>query len=469
MDNKLQFLQGSFSAYSGLETKNESTFYFTTDTKQLFIGKKELTNPADLAETLKQVTTNTGEITELKKEISTLVGGEEGQSIHDMIDEAVRTAMEGENTEYVGDKQNLTTEAKDTIVDAINELDSAIDEATTNAAITITESTENPDYAKVYTFKQGESEIETKINIPKDMVVEKAEVVTITDEDIGEAGQYRGKVEEAGTYIVLTIANKEEDQIFINVGKLVDIYKAATNEEKTKEIILTVDNATREISATLKDGGISLPKLDANLQSLIAGAVQANVITDKGTAGIYNDKSGGQLLFLATDGTRANVSVNDGTADNTNVFAQVSVTDKESNLGTRINLNKDKAYYTKNKNNTKVTDDDEIVVKGDLKGYVETSVEGTNGHAIVANDPSGGLLKFEANNGKESGIAVNDGTTTVGANIMAQIYAKETSSNQGARIAVNEEGAYYTVKTDVTFSADDEIVTKKDLVWGTFE
>lgn len=99
--------------------------------------------------------------------------------------------------------------------------------------------------AKSYTIKQGGKEVVT-IDIPKDMVVKSGAVET------NPTGQ------PAGTYLVLTLANATEDKIYINVGKLVDIYTAQKN---AAQIQLAIDSATREISATIVAGSVGTTEL----------------------------------------------------------------------------------------------------------------------------------------------------------------------------------------------------------------
>ena len=38
MNNEVLFLMGTQSAYNGLAVKTDTTFYYTTDTKKLYIG-----------------------------------------------------------------------------------------------------------------------------------------------------------------------------------------------------------------------------------------------------------------------------------------------------------------------------------------------------------------------------------------------------------------------------------------------
>ena len=102
-------------------------------------------------------------------------------------------------------------------------------------------------------IKQGDATVGT-INIPKDMVVQSGEVL------VDPEGQ------EPGTYIKLVLANATNDEIFVNVGSLVDIYKAKAN---ATQVQLAIDSATREISASVVAGSIGTTELaDASVTTV---------------------------------------------------------------------------------------------------------------------------------------------------------------------------------------------------------
>lgn len=306
--NDLKFLKGLSTDYTAVDPKVETTFYFTTDDGKLYLGSKELTTEADVKEAVAKVTTHETEIAKLKSEIAALVGGEEGQSIHDLIEAAVAN----EHKTYVGEKTSLTTEDKTTIVAAINEVDAnadaakaAADQAKTESVVTIEKSTPE-DVATRYTIKQnGETISGITIDIPKDMVVKSGEVKDITAEQIAEEGEYYEKVTEAGKYIILTIANDESTQLFIKVDTLVDIYKAASAEEKTKDILVVVDNDTREISATIQAGAVTTEKLANNsvsTEKIQESAITSTTIQD-GAVTASKIGEGAVTLTAITDGT----------------------------------------------------------------------------------------------------------------------------------------------------------------------
>lgn len=263
MAYNVKFLKGTAAQYTGLASKDVNTFYFTSDDKNLYLGEIKLSNAADLAAAILRIGQNETDIASIEGKLNTLLGEEgEGTSIQDMIDEAIATVQT-----QIGTLSSLKTTAKDNLVNAINEVRAAVSAGGTEAHVTLEEGT-SADYAKVYTLKQGENTVGT-INIPKDMVVKSGAVET------DPAGQ------APGTYIVLTLANATSDKIYVNVGTLVDIYTA---QQSAAQVQLTINSGTREISATLVDGGVSEAKLAANAVTT-AKIADGNVTEAKIAAG----------------------------------------------------------------------------------------------------------------------------------------------------------------------------------------
>lgn len=261
MAYNVKFLKGTAAQYAAI-AKDANTFYYVDD-KDLYLGSIKLSNAEDLAAAIVRIAANetkigdistltttkkdslVNAINELEVEIAALTGGETG-GISNMIEQVT------------GKLAELTTEAKNSLVAAINELDAAIDANATAAVISIDSETTTTGMLKSYTVKQGNKQIGV-IDIPKDMVVKSGEVVTNPE------GQ------TAGTYIVLTLANATEDKIYVNVGTLVDIYTVKADAAKVQ---LTINPTTREISADIVAGSIGAADLAAN-------AITTDKITDK--------------------------------------------------------------------------------------------------------------------------------------------------------------------------------------------
>ena len=262
MAYNVKFLKGTAAQYATLTTKDSNAFYYIDD-KNLYLGSIKISNAEDLAAAITRIAaneTNIGNLTtltttqkaslvvainELKAEIAALTGGDTG-GISEMIEKAT------------GKLSELTTENKANLVAAINELDAAIDTNAKAATISIDSKTTTTGMLKSYTVKQGSKQIGV-IDIPKDMVVKSGEV------KVNPEGQ------TAGTYIVLTLANATEDKIYVNVGRLVDIYTA---QAKASKVQLAINPSTREISASIVAGSIGAADLAAN-------AITTDKIADK--------------------------------------------------------------------------------------------------------------------------------------------------------------------------------------------
>lgn len=170
----------------------------------------------------------------------------------------------------IGDITKLKTTAKTDIVTALNEVKSAVSAGGETGVVTIETDVTTNGALKSYAVKQGGTLVAV-IDIPKDLVVTEGSVVTDPD------GQ------GPGTYIKLVIANQEEP-LYINVGKLVDIY---TVKKNAAQIQLTIDSSTREISATIVPGSIGTEELTDNAVTT-AKIADENITLDKIAIDIIN-------------------------------------------------------------------------------------------------------------------------------------------------------------------------------------
>lgn len=255
----VMFLQGTAAQYTAA-TKNQNTFYYTTDDKQFYLGEVKLSNAGEIVAAVERITKNENDIKTINATLAVIQGED---TVDGSIKKAVKDAKDALEAK-IGNLENLNTTAKGNLVSAINEVLVAVGAGGTAAAVTMDTTTTTAGMAKSYTLKQGENTIGT-IDIPKDMVVKSGEVV------VNPEGQTEG------TYIVLTLANATEDKIYVNVGTLVDIYKAKAN---ATQIQLAVDSATREISATVVAGSITSTEL-ADAAVITAKIADGNVTKAK--------------------------------------------------------------------------------------------------------------------------------------------------------------------------------------------
>lgn len=254
------------------------------DAAQAEVDALEQTHAADKLALEGAIAAAAGEFNKLKAAVGTIP---EGSTVIGLVNAAQADADALELD--MGDVDGLSTENK-TVVGAINEVLAAVGTGGTAAVVTITTDTTTEGALKSYTVKQGTTTVGV-IDIPKDMVVQSGEVVT------NPAGQ------PEGTYIKLVLANATNDEIFVNVGSLVDIYKA---QASATQVQLAIDSSTREISASIVAGSVTATELatnavttdkiaDANVtKAKLSSAVQASL--DKA------DASATQAAMTAVEG-----------------------------------------------------------------------------------------------------------------------------------------------------------------------
>lgn len=192
-------------------------------------------------------------------------------TVEGSVAKAVKDAKDAVEAE-IGTLDSLTTQNKASLVVAINEVSESVKTGGEGSVVTVDTTTTTEGYAKSYTIKQGGKTVST-IDIPKDMVVSAGTV------EVNPEGQ------EKGTYLVLTLANATQDKVYINVGKLVDIYVAKAD---ATQVQVAIDPSTREISATLVAGSVTATELaaDAVVTAKIAdgNVTKAKLATDVQTS-----------------------------------------------------------------------------------------------------------------------------------------------------------------------------------------
>lgn len=216
----------------------------------------------------------------------------------DTVDGSVKKQVKDAKTAVeakIGDLEGLKTTEKNDLVSAVNENKAAIDSVKTVGEITVDTTTTTEGMAKSYTIKQGGKAV-TTIDIPKDMVVKSGVV------------QENPKGQEAGTYLVLTLANATEDTIYINVGKLVDIYTVKAN---ATQIQLAIDSSTRKISATIVAGSVGTAEL-ADGAIVTAKIADGNVTKAKLAKAVQDslDKADSALQEVDVTALRTDVAAN---------------------------------------------------------------------------------------------------------------------------------------------------------------
>lgn len=213
LNNKVRFLKGTSTGFAAIATKDENTFYYLIDTKELYLGANPIGSTTVL-ETIKEV---------------------------------------------VGELGDLKTGNKDDLVGAINEVYEKLLAQKKDYKVTLEKDSEG----FVYKLRQGEasatdadSNIVGIINIPRDIVVKDAEVV------VNPPGY------PAGQYIKMTFITQDgEKTIYLNSADMFDAY---TVEQNATEVQLKISE-TNVISATIADGAITLDKLAQEVKDSLGG------------------------------------------------------------------------------------------------------------------------------------------------------------------------------------------------------
>lgn len=166
-----------------------------------------------------------------------------------VANDAITAATDFSVVKY--DAKGLVTEGKVLTASEVPGL-SALETKVNKIGVTAKE-TANAGYLKSYTFT-GPDGTPIDIDIPKDLVVTKGEVVK----------------EGEDTFIQLTIANQVAP-VKINVKDLVDVYTAQANAAQVQLAI----SGTNEISATIKPGSIAKTDLTSAVQGSLDKAEAA--------------------------------------------------------------------------------------------------------------------------------------------------------------------------------------------------
>lgn len=276
--NNVRFLAGDQAVFKNLYDNNQldaNAFYYVRgdDDTSLYLGYMRLSNTPEINTAVARITTNEGEIDEIKKKLLELVGNPDPgnpDAPTGSIDEKIAAAI-NPIKDFLGNENNTLTTNEKTVTGAINELKGIIEHNDTAAEVTIITDDTTEGALKSYTVKQGATTVGI-IDIPKDLVVTSGTV------------EVDPPTLDPGTYIKLVIAN-QDNPLYINVGTLVDIYSA---EQDPAQIQISVNQTTRKIGATILAGAVNTTELADNAVTTVKiadGAVtKAKLATDAVTA-----------------------------------------------------------------------------------------------------------------------------------------------------------------------------------------
>ena len=168
-------------------------------------------------------------------------------------------------------------------------------EADNKYGVTVTkQTTADSGFAATYVVKQNNTQVGTKINIPKDFLVRSATLKTVSTQNQPVNGYKVG--DKYIDFVINTSDNSANDQhVYVNVKDLVDVYTA---DEST----LTVSNNKFSVKA----GGIADTHLTTALKNLINSKVD--------TAGTGLSKTGTTLKVNLSSAINSNSETNAATS-----------------------------------------------------------------------------------------------------------------------------------------------------------
>lgn len=181
---------------------------------------------------------------------------------------------------------------------------------------TVEKAADSGEFAAIYQLKKDGVATGAAINIPKDMVVQSGSVVTDPE------GQ------PAGTYIKLVLANATNDTLYINVGGLIEYVTSGSAEGDM--VVITIDETTHKVTATITDGTVTKAKLAAALVTEIEGKVDK--VDGKGlSSNDYTTAEKDKLAGISAGATKVQASTTEGNivVDGTEVQVVQIATDAE--------------------------------------------------------------------------------------------------------------------------------------------
>ena len=275
------FKSGTYAEYIGLAAKNDNTIYFIDG--QIFKGNVAYTDqvvvvsalPGTLTAGKVYVNTTDKSVTYYDGTTSTVVIPEIVGTIGDSTPDtnlanvkAIKDFVAAEiakipaQTDYtvtlVDETAGTGEKTKQTIKQGKSGSEKEVGTIVVPDLKMEVKATPNDGYLKTYQFTYGTGTT-FEVDIPKDLVVESGEIITVTDES-----PVSGLTN--GTYLKLTIVNQAEP-IYIDVKDLCDVY---TGKAVTDGVSVTISD-TNEISAALVGKAVSESNLADDLANKING------------------------------------------------------------------------------------------------------------------------------------------------------------------------------------------------------
>lgn len=267
----------------GLEADTNTTYQFTIPTTgddkgKLLIEKKEIGETSFSKLTALDLVTPT-ELTEILKSYYTIddLAGKIHTEAEIKAMEINHAAAAGKVDKTLTVKVGGTTKTFNGEADVVADVDAAISAAITaegHPEYSIAKVATTTGYSATYQLTKDGTVVGTKIDIPKDMVVSKGEVVTYSNP---------GAWGKAGTYIALTLANATSDTLYIPVDGLIEYVTSGSTADS--QVIVAIDETTHKVTATIGAGKIGATELAQTVKDNIAEGVTAHSWGNHASAG----------------------------------------------------------------------------------------------------------------------------------------------------------------------------------------
>lgn len=173
--------------------------------------------------------------------------------INEIIGEGIDSKTLTEAIEEINATLGTGFTTAHTVADALEDVKTELRNALT---VTLESSEDDPDYAKVYTLKQGGNVVGT-INIPKDIVIKEGKLVH---------GYWSGDTfteDEQGPDVAIKLVLNNDDVIYINAKELVDTYTAGDGISLEDNVIAIKYNKHSEEFLVVDSDGIKVEGIQA--------------------------------------------------------------------------------------------------------------------------------------------------------------------------------------------------------------
>lgn len=339
------------------------------------------------------------------------------------------------NVQLDASKINIddTAEAKQTIKVAIETLRNDVNNISV-PEYSVIETTVTEGYSKTYSLTKDGTEVGVKINIPKDLVVNKGSVKVVATAGTPYDGAVVGD-----KYLDIELNDPTKDHIYIPVKELVDVY-TGKNNNKT-HVVIGSDNS---IEVQIQSGSIEKTDLKQELQDEITNApsliytdsipVNTAIQTDLGKYQEMYDtfKSGKDVIFIGSMGGIYQVFLLKKNAPiiNNTVAAYSTVNFGESSTNSYSQLNNESYSLAMTINNDTVTS---VLVSlavtkklnsiDPTKIYTTPFIPTNSGHPATKKYVDDSIVTYTAGRG----IVVNDSNAIE--NLIAPILLDSSDAN----------------------------------------